>query len=130
MNNLLSYCGLIDAKIRASDKDLPVNYVILFLSGAKGGLISEGILTFNPYFDRSVNPISTRGNRLCPPICLKTLPPCFFFDWLIILLILEKKKVDHHVIYFQNKHLLSIDDQFCDWKKKIFICLTGFAKSN
>jgi hypothetical protein len=24
INNLLSYCGLIDAKIRASDKDLPV----------------------------------------------------------------------------------------------------------
>ena len=24
MNNLLSYCGLIQAKIRASDKDLPV----------------------------------------------------------------------------------------------------------
>ena len=24
MNNLLSCCGLIDAKIRASDKDLPV----------------------------------------------------------------------------------------------------------
>ena len=24
MNNLLSYCGLFDAKIRASDKDLPV----------------------------------------------------------------------------------------------------------
>ena len=24
MNNRLSYCGLIDAKIRASDKDLPV----------------------------------------------------------------------------------------------------------
>jgi hypothetical protein len=24
MNNLLSYCGLVDAKIRASDKDLPV----------------------------------------------------------------------------------------------------------
>ena len=23
MNNLLSYCGLIDAKIRATDKDLP-----------------------------------------------------------------------------------------------------------
>ena len=30
MNNLLSHCGLIDAKIRASDKDLPVSkYVIL-----------------------------------------------------------------------------------------------------
>ena len=25
MNNLLSYCGLVDAKIRASDKDLPVH---------------------------------------------------------------------------------------------------------
>ena len=25
MNNLSSYCGLVDAKIRASDKDLPVN---------------------------------------------------------------------------------------------------------
>ena len=24
MNNLLSYCGLVDGKIRASDKDLPV----------------------------------------------------------------------------------------------------------
>ena len=24
MNNLLSYCGLVDATIRASDKDLPV----------------------------------------------------------------------------------------------------------
>ena len=28
MNNLLSYCGLVDAKIRASDIDLPV-----FVSG-------------------------------------------------------------------------------------------------
>ena len=26
MNNLLSYCGLIDAKIRASDKDLSVQF--------------------------------------------------------------------------------------------------------
>ena len=26
MNNLLSYCGLVDAKIRASDKNLPVKY--------------------------------------------------------------------------------------------------------
>ena len=29
MNNLLSYCGLVDAKIRASDKDLPVDILIL-----------------------------------------------------------------------------------------------------
>ena len=35
MNNLLSYCGSVDAKIRASDKDLPVqtitNSKIVFL---------------------------------------------------------------------------------------------------
>ena len=30
MNKLLSYCGLVGAKIRASDKDLPVH--IFFLS--------------------------------------------------------------------------------------------------
>ena len=29
MNNLLSYCGLVDAKIRASDKDLPVKASVL-----------------------------------------------------------------------------------------------------
>ena len=28
MNNLLSYCGLVDAKIRASDKDLTVRIPI------------------------------------------------------------------------------------------------------
>ena len=27
MNNLLSYCGLTDAKMRASEKDLPVQNV-------------------------------------------------------------------------------------------------------
>ena len=27
MNNLLSYCGLVDAKIRASDIDLQVQYM-------------------------------------------------------------------------------------------------------
>ena len=26
MNNLLSYCGLVDAKISSSDKDLPVHF--------------------------------------------------------------------------------------------------------
>ena len=33
MNNLFSYCGLVDAKIRASDKDLPVQ--VLFHYYAK-----------------------------------------------------------------------------------------------
>ena len=30
MNNLSSYCGLVDAKIRASDKDLPVLMTAVF----------------------------------------------------------------------------------------------------
>ena len=29
MNNLLSYCGLTDARMRASEKDLPVGYLQL-----------------------------------------------------------------------------------------------------
>ena len=33
MNNLLSYCELIDAKIRASDKDLPVLRIDLKIAG-------------------------------------------------------------------------------------------------
>ena len=32
MNNLSSYCGLVDAKIRASDKDLPVIFAIELLN--------------------------------------------------------------------------------------------------
>ena len=35
MNNLSSYCGLIDAKIRASDKDLPVHNMCTAGSGYK-----------------------------------------------------------------------------------------------
>ena len=33
MNNLLSYCGLVDARIRASEKDLPVRvfFIPVFL---------------------------------------------------------------------------------------------------
>ena len=31
MNNLSSYCGLVDAEIRASDKDLPVKKFLYFL---------------------------------------------------------------------------------------------------
>ena len=27
MNNLLSYCGLTDARMRASEKDLPVKFI-------------------------------------------------------------------------------------------------------
>ena len=32
MNNLSSYCGLVDVKIRASDKDLPVTNVKKFVA--------------------------------------------------------------------------------------------------
>ena len=38
MNNLSSYCGLVDAKMRASDKDLPVTRMIQ-RSGSEGSLV-------------------------------------------------------------------------------------------
>ena len=31
MNNLLSYCGLVDVRINASDKDLPVSKPVSFI---------------------------------------------------------------------------------------------------
>ena len=36
MNNLLSYCGLVDARIRASNKDLPVQLKKMQLNKEKG----------------------------------------------------------------------------------------------
>jgi hypothetical protein len=41
MNNLLSYCGLVDAKIRASDKDLPVHRISQNLTSITQGAKSE-----------------------------------------------------------------------------------------
>jgi hypothetical protein len=35
MNNLLSYCGLVDARIRASNQDLPVQTLFLHRIGNK-----------------------------------------------------------------------------------------------
>ena len=40
MNNLSSYCGLVDAKIRASEKDLP--FLIFFSCGVN---FNEGLCT-------------------------------------------------------------------------------------
>ena len=44
MNNLLSYCGLIDAKMRASDKDLPVVDICSLI-------ISRPIIVSSNFFD-------------------------------------------------------------------------------
>ena len=41
MNNLLSYCGLIDAKIRASDKNLPVHSPLFQFSENKCAKLSR-----------------------------------------------------------------------------------------
>ena len=43
MNNLLSYCGLVEAKIRASDKDLPVPSAKLDLNPFIGYFQEYGI---------------------------------------------------------------------------------------
>ena len=46
MINLSSYCGLVDAKIRASDKDLPVQEII-----EKNGENVADIVTLIPRMD-------------------------------------------------------------------------------
>ena len=61
MNNLLSYCGLVKAKIRASDKDLPVrvrfwysHYFDTSNHGTKNNLLKKYTLLFlnlTTYFD-------------------------------------------------------------------------------
>ena len=54
MNNLSSYCGLVDAKIRASDKDLPVTRMIQ-RSGSEGSLVKSIIA--NWIFKPSYGPV-------------------------------------------------------------------------
>jgi hypothetical protein len=44
MNNMFSYCGLVDAKIRASDKDLPVQISVTKLWLGKLSFFSEVML--------------------------------------------------------------------------------------
>ena len=46
MNNLSSYCGLVDAEIRASDKDLPVHDIqrILLPPFFEGGAVFAKIV--------------------------------------------------------------------------------------
>ena len=44
MNNLSSYCGLVDAKIRASDKDLPVKVERLNVLNESFHLILLGVI--------------------------------------------------------------------------------------
>ena len=48
MNNLSSYCALVDAKIRASDKDLPVLSTFFFKKGCALLNIKDMPLTFRP----------------------------------------------------------------------------------
>ena len=48
MNNLLSYCELIDAKIRASDKDLPVQSRLYIQDGWSIMLLSS--MELYPFF--------------------------------------------------------------------------------
>ena len=47
-NNLMSYCGLVDAKIRASDKDLPVLLNFLDINKNFKNLISFSGLVTSP----------------------------------------------------------------------------------
>ena len=54
MNNLSSYCVLVDAKIRASDKDLPVSFVLDFYLYNK----SLDIITHSKCMHNKLSPTS------------------------------------------------------------------------
>ena len=50
MNNILPYCGLTDARMRASEKDLPANYIF-----------SDNISIMMRLFDQIETPQEARG---------------------------------------------------------------------
>ena len=50
MNTILSYCGLTDARMRASEKDLPANYIF-----------SDNISIMMRLFDQIETPQEARG---------------------------------------------------------------------
>ena len=77
MNNLLSYCGLVDAKIRASDKDVPV------IGAATSGPLRRFVLD-NRYLAIKhhaavINQIYRIITSLLYPINLCKAPKIFFF---------------------------------------------------
>ena len=45
MNNLLSYCGLVDARISASEKDLPVRIFLPFFTNFFFVNFNDGLCT-------------------------------------------------------------------------------------
>ena len=46
MNNLLSYCGLTDARMKPSEKDLPVKDLFLFFNVQPGTFIFVAIIRY------------------------------------------------------------------------------------
>ena len=59
MNNLLSYCGLIDAKIRASDKDLPVSGSISIYFCCFPAVCTLGVVLLDSTYNLDTNIVCT-----------------------------------------------------------------------
>ena len=49
MNNLLSYCGLVDVRINPSDKDLPVQLITMDVSALRDGSSGDGKVNFEEF---------------------------------------------------------------------------------
>ena len=49
MNNLLSYCGLVDVRIDPSDKDLPVQLITMDVSALRDGSSGDGKVNFEEF---------------------------------------------------------------------------------
>ena len=123
MNNLMSYCGLVDARIKASDKDLPVSCSLSIrqeiYKGALGtiavpiwpwGIISKpnNKFVFWSRFHQSAF-IVVRILELCTMLQLPGLPHwpermCLwikFFSTLLIFLHVSSSKMKVFVAFFK-----------------------------
>ena len=88
MNNLPSYCGLVDAKIRASDKDLPVHICETILHKNKEGNLVNARLHKAEVFCEGHSPSEKISNHFTPLVaqvcrsrCMTKGQVCVKFDY-------------------------------------------------
>ena len=92
MNNLSSYCGLKDSKMRASDKDLPVqtsvkfvNFQFLFQSYLVNRLHNSSDIIFSSTSSFSPSPCRTTWSGWCKRHFLNNFLIFFLFKFFLAL---------------------------------------------
>ena len=82
-NNLLSYCGLTDSKLGASDTDLPVAHIFLFRSIRRPGLTLPVVMVcyMTRNFSRAVIWITTKFTTWLLVVTATLLLPSCSYWW-------------------------------------------------